>query len=288
MGRDDWDELDAMARMHHERIAPTINRLLDSTAPLYQPDPRGQPSTIGSGVFLRVREHRFLLSASHVCERASPHRPISAGARTTIEDLGFRWRTPPLTGDLAPGREDMAIFELGPMCSDGFRETPFLTLDDLDPYLLAEEECARASYLVIGYPRSLQPRQAQGSSLSPVPRPLVTLSRPFAEYAPLRVSPETHLLLSYDRRGFHNIGRAQQEPDPHGMSGGGVWRLTGLRGEGNVTAKLVGILIEYHQTPSPSLLATRIVSPLGALRRKRPDLKPYIDTQFPFVDDDAA
>ena len=287
-GQREWRELDAVARRVNVRIADAVNRLLDSTAPLYQPDARKQPSAIGSGVFFRIREHRFLVSAAHVCDRASPHYPISAGTVRSIEDLGFRWRSPRMDAPLASGREDIAVFELGPMEADGYDSTPFLTLDDFDPYPPSEEECSRSSYLVIGYPRTLQPRQATGATLQPVPRPLVTMSRNFAEYPALGIAPDTHLLLSYDRRGFHSLGPSQEEPDPHGMSGGGVWRLDGLGSSGTITTKLVGILIEYHARAPSSLVATRVNALLGALRKVRPDLKPLIDIHFPFAKPDAA
>jgi hypothetical protein len=62
-------------------------------------------------------------------------------------------------------------------------------------------------------------------------------------------------------------------PDPHGMSGGGVWRIDDLQASNDPTLRLVGIIIEHHPQPHHTMIATRIGIAFEGIARLYPELR---------------
>jgi len=275
----------AVAFAVNERIRETVKSLVDATAPLYQPDRRRQPSLIGSGVFLQVANERFLLTAAHVFDSAAPDVAISVATVSRITNLpGFRWRTSGSPTDGGVDRHDMAIVPLDP--KEAYYGCRFLALDEIDPFQETEEEVASpAAYLVVGYPRTAQARQLTDGKLVPVACPFINRALPFSKYAQFNVEPASHLVVGYNRRDFFGI--SQEQRHPRGMSGGGIWRLDNLW-SGQLSARLVAIVCEYHERPESAIVGTRVTSPILAIREKYEALRSVIDEHFPAASADET
>jgi hypothetical protein len=134
-------------------------------------------------------------------------------------------------------------------------------------------EGSKTKYLVIGFPRSKQARQHAHGTINAVPLHPIVLPRPEPLYDDYGALPATHLLLEYDRSDFALEQKGALLADPHGMSGGGVWRIDHMLGPGEPTLSLVGIMIEHHPQPKHTLVATRIGVAFEGVGRLYPELK---------------
>jgi len=97
-------------------------------------------------------------------------------------------------------------------------------------------------------------------------------------YRSLGFTTKTHLLVRCDKARVRTYdGEEMPFPDPWGMSGGGVWRLTDLTRLTRDTFRpsIVAIAIEYHKSHQV-LVGTKIAFVLEAVRKKYPELDKYV------------
>jgi hypothetical protein len=134
-------------------------------------------------------------------------------------------------------------------------------------------EGSKTKYLVIGYPRSQQARQPAHGTITAIPLHPIVVAREESIYADFGTSPTTHILLEYDRSDFALEQRGALLADPHGMSGGGVWRIDRMLAPYMPVLGLVGIMIEHHPGPSHTMVATRIGVALEGASKLYPELK---------------
>ena len=240
------------------RLHPLILQLASATVPLCQPNHKRLPVPAGSGVLFRVGQRRFLLSASHVFDPALPEVPIHAVTPGGFVALSrVRWRTRPITSDGIADRTDLSIVPLGDTLADQWASCRFLELDDIDPYGESEELEPATGFLAIGYPNTKQPRIAQGGFYSPFAHHFLTHREPIEQDNILGANPELHIAVGFDPRDFVGQVTVPQLPHPLGMSGGGLWRIANAVTTERPHAKLVGVLIEYHERVR-IILATRV------------------------------
>jgi hypothetical protein len=105
-------------------------------------------------------------------------------------------------------------------------------------------------YLLVGFPESK-------SRANPVEHEIISevsifrnVSIPPPKYANLGVDPQSHIVLSFDRK--RTVGPNNQIitfPEPSGMSGSPLWLLYDENGRNDaVQTAIVGIAIEHHKT----------------------------------------
>jgi hypothetical protein len=256
------------------RVEPIMARATDTVVPIIVPDNRRNPQVIGSAVLLRLAEQPFLLTAAHVADRGA-RGGLEVGARERIVPLGGRYfHTTPPDGGRAADRFDLAVFPLSDAVAADLGAPNFLGPDELRwterPHV---QSTPAGTYLLTGFPSSKQPRQpkSDGEFVVRPYQPLVQASE-LDRYESLQVHPDSHLALALDRSDLQSLSGPKQAPDLHGMSGGGVWRIDHLIGAGEPRAHLVGIMVEYHDSPSHVLLATRIGVALQLIQDEFPSL----------------
>ena len=140
-----------------------------------------------------------------------------------------------------------------------------MNLGDLD---VDDVPVVHTLYGLAGYPetknRSFLGRKFQLSTTA-----FVLVPSSVNRYGSLRLNPAAHFVGEFDRRKqVDSEKRRVTAPDPHGISGGGVWRL-GRPEEfvsGTNTEKLVGIGIEYRKLEK-LLVGVRISLVLAALAK---------------------
>jgi hypothetical protein len=104
-------------------------------------------------------------------------------------------------------------------------------------------------YLLVGFP-------ASKSCVKRVAREVVSelysyrnISVPFSKYADLDVSPQSHIVLGFDRK--RTIGpdsHIRAFPEPSGISGSPLWLLYDENGANDpAQTPIVGIAIEHHK-----------------------------------------
>jgi len=124
----------------------------------------------------------------------------------------------------------------------------------------------------MGFPRSTQPRLPAGRVINAIPLHPIVIAREESAYSALGTAPDVHLLLEYDLADFALERKGDLLSDPHGMSGGGVWRIDSPASDDDARLSLVGIIIEHHTQPYHTMVATRIGVAFDGIARLFPEL----------------
>lgn len=250
----------------------TRQQILKYVRPLYIMRPGEVYSPLGTGVLFHVGENYFLCSAAHVfddfdlvqedCGEGCELVTFGQGQTVILDDLGFR--TPKGAND--PKREkdliDLAVMKLGSTNVQQIGPDRFLSLSQLD---FEDAGSYSSLYCALAYPASKNKLEWRKSSDVITPSPLVySLQKSSPEhFKKHELNSEQNLLFKFQRkRSKSTKGLRVFAPDPHGMSGGGLWRYRKYDILNAVDSqppdfKLVGILIEWRIAPE-GFLVTRV------------------------------
>lgn len=264
--------------IHHlaQGSADASKGLLKYLRPIYKADSAGEPELIGSGVLIAAGEHHFFVTAAHVLDQEA--RPTfyipteSTGELAVLE--GDSVHSTSSRPDRADDLIDIAVVHLRLNLVEALGSEIFLSPADID---LDDVGDPTRVYIAMGYPwrknltknRDTKRMRSSVSSYAANVLPPETL-----EAAGL--TRKSHLLLKYRKRHSRNLaGRDVTAPDPHGMSGGALWKFDPYGLPAKVT-QLVGILIEWKR-PEGGLLVVRMPVIFAAITR----LCPQIEADLP-------
>jgi len=104
-------------------------------------------------------------------------------------------------------------------------------------------------YLLVGFPESRSRVNPVAHEVKSEVYSFRNISVPPQKYDDLGVSPQSHVVLSFDRkRTIGNNGQIRAFPEPSGMSGSPVWLLYDEDGLNDPhQTPVVGIAIEHHK-----------------------------------------
>jgi hypothetical protein len=205
---------------------------------------------------------RFLLSAGHVFmdRRARLRIPNQQGKLVPLTPIQIFNTSNP--DEKTNDEFDVAVLPLGEEIAEQFDLGDFLSIEDIDSNKVAK---AGNTYAAFGYPTDLARRTDDGTEV----RFNATTIRTRVmqnTYKALRLYRNTHFAVEFDRRKMAKPdGQPVTPPKPHGMSGGGLFRIDTNQ------AKLVGILIEWRDHKKV-MVATQIAFCLALIRSQYPDL----------------
>jgi hypothetical protein len=246
--------------------------------PLYGTKERGQRYVVGSGVLLQVGGESFLASAAHVFDenrRQDDPTNIEIPGRQQLIPLPGQVMTTPLppSGRRADDPIDVAVVHLSADLVAELAYFKFVDMSEVDP---SDRPNTHTLYTFAGYPSSKHEGPRDGVlTIEPV---RYTSGPLFPEKYPSGFQLETHAGIDFNaKRMVARTERVQTPPDPHGVSGGGVFRL-GTWEEivaGTNQERLVGIGIEVRRAEH-SLLGTRIAYALEMIRSYHPTLSDYL------------
>lgn len=250
-----------------------MKRFIPAVRPIFTVDGRERPDAHGSCVLLRVGDRHFALSAAHVFDSMEENELYIAG-ETHLLSLPRNWYGTPMPA--SGKREDDKI-------DVAFLEVPDSVVAEMGNCLwLAPENLVRPGgthatrlYCTIGYPvRRSRVRSAALSVAAPADSYAgVSVDDP-AVFAHLGLSPNTHILISFDREKIISPhGVRVPTVKPYGKSGGGLWRFDSLVAPGipALANPLVGILTEWRRDEK-LMVATRIELYVAALNQRYPGL----------------
>lgn len=231
-------------------IQARADRVLAATSPIYSQAEDGRIEGVGTGIFFTHEGLSFVLSAAHVLIRLRDERLLIGGDH--LIQLNERFFTSP-ENDVDLGfvpLSDAQIVEL--------RGAQYLTIDDVDAVHDAGE---RQPYYVTGFRTVDNAPDGSPTAITSIGSAYVALAAPPDSYPPLGLSPNTHLVLNFDReRLYSSANTRDEEPEPEGLSGSGVWRLM----TDPTSDKLVAVVIE-HSNAQRVLISTRIAPLLDSL-----------------------
>lgn len=234
----------------------TITRLssvpVRSILPLFAETASGKPKLVGSSFLVSSGTDSYLVSAAHVFDELKaghelffyiePHikRKLSGSLRLTKM---------PGVNNRKCDRLDAGVLKFeGP----GFPPYPKvekcpLAIGALVPNALPREG---KQYLLVGFPESK-------SRANPITREIASeiysfrnVSVPPQKYTDLGVSPQSHVVLSFDRKRIVGLNsQIRVFPEPSGISGSPVWLLYDENGFNDPDqTPIVGVAIEHHKT----------------------------------------
>jgi len=247
--------------------------LLAYGMPIYAGTDRGNPMMVGSSILGKLNGLHFLITAAHVIDKYIDRRPsILAPDRSGFLPLSQ------LKSKVSSNSLDLYIAELdGGYLEETLKWRQFIDLRALNREPEATDIPVGASVGFVGYPSSKNSISDPAASSPVIPQQkghLIT-----CEHAqPGKPSycdfdPKVHIVADFSRRKYQKAdGTHVHAPDPHGMSGGGVWLLCGDdRNEKTISHyHLVGVGIEYLENKH-SLVATRLERLFSALKTYWPN-----------------
>lgn len=231
--------------------------------PLYSFDHRDRPYLFASSVPFQSGSMRFLITAAHCCFRDGSPLPLFVYGAKKVHPL-TKLRG---TWDYRVGQQpdlDIAVIALDRRCADDLQDIHwFSTPSDVS---VVTPKVPGVHYLIAGYPASRNRQRPLKYGLPSRATALIT-----GDVCSVKTvhgmdkSEEHHFAIAFPNKTISNpAGGKFHLPKPHGMSGGGVWRvdIDTLERLAN-RPSLVGIGVEYHKAHK-TFVATNVqaVGPL--------------------------
>ena len=253
----------------HDIINDKSKQVQDAVRPIYLQNSPDQFELLGSSVLIRIASQSFLITAAHVMDIAKEKPLFITGTDSLINpEAQFYSTRKPLSGDRKDDKLDLAVVPLDEDIVNKLEHSClFLGLDGIDT---AERSEPHSYYITIGYPGTKQPKQ-KGNQLDYIPMTLGTIEVSVGKYQHYGINPNTNLLLRFNKKKVHSKLRLETAPNPHGMSGGGVWRVDSP----SDCARLVAIQHEYLDREH-LILATKIGLCFDVIGYHFPNLRQYL------------
>lgn len=230
---------------HLQQIA---DQLTHYVIPLYI-DVKGVPTHVGSGFFVRVSKHTFLVTAAHVIDQKA-HGSIYFYAEPNLaRHLDGNVRTTPTFGqDRARDKVDIAVVQLTSIAPPPYPGVGKMAVDlhELRPRALPR---AGKRYMVLGFPTTKNEASRVRREIAAEAWSWSSDSLGADAYAKREVTESLHLLVHFDlRTGRAGDGSRVRFPKPKGMSGSPIFQIdddASPEGFGRFGFPVVAIATEY-------------------------------------------
>jgi hypothetical protein len=263
--------MDTFAR-ESDAVAKLSNVLLRHVVPLFAKRGNDKPQLVGSGFLISSGTSSYLLSAAHVFDELTAGHELFfyIGPKTTRKLTGeLRLTKLPRGRDRKFDRLDVGVLKLKGPALPPYPEVQKcpLPIDAFMPNALPREG---KQYLLVGFPESKSRINPVAHDLASRPYSFRNVSVPVAKYSDLQVTPQQHIVLSFDAKKTLSPNKEVRAfPDPSGMSGSPLWLLYEENGPNNSSqTPVVGIAIEHHKTQRV-IVATDIEIALNLINGKR-------------------
>lgn len=259
--RDRANELEALARFTTFPSAVT-NPLFEVTG--------SRQKCVASCVLVAIGPYVALVTAAHALKSNESYKfgagnqllPVHGRARSTLAPTDD-----PKENDFI----DLKCVLLDDAVATQIERQFILHLNQIEN---ADGIAVDGLYLATGYPYSKQRKYRWNRDNAAKNHEFVLTREPYASYAELGIDPLGTIITRFDKEDVFRSGRKNTAPDPYGMSGGSLWKLSR---ENPADPKLAGILIEWHDKHRGNrILATRAHVALQLLLELEPGLAQWI------------
>lgn len=234
----------------------------------------GTPEPHATGVFIKICETHFLFTAAHVAEKLQDQISVGIDPNTALT-LGGEWTINELKDSQKREEDkiDIAILKLDQESIDKVKKQySFLDENQLG---INHKLMELPYYTAIGFPASQNKHNKHKNQLNSKPLIYNTIPAENKMYVVMDCNISSNIIVKYSKKNMINneTNMKVTGPDPHGMSGGGLWFVqTQLLNESeNVDKKLVSILTEWSSKKN-IWISTRI-DVFTEVIRKKYDLK---------------
>ena len=229
-------------------VAKVIFNVLLSTPIINFPNP---PSAfpVGCGLYLKIQNDYFLISAGHLLNLEDWHKLISPGIGDTMVWLRGKIVTS-FENEKSDRLIDFGILKFAPhqiqYLINGNHN--FLNSNKL---LVNHHVNEDNMYVIAGYPLNGIKKKSGKAEFTPIPMKMVTYSIPNKKYEENGFNPEHFILLKYQRKlAPFNLNEKQITKELKGISGSGLWYIPNwrdLNADGIPKHYLVGIMTRNHK-----------------------------------------
>lgn len=227
----------------------------------------------GTGVFIQIQDHYFLVSAAHVFDRyrdlfiflSEDYEIIKPGGTTFYND----------PADRDKDGVDVAVLKLDDYCvSHILRRYSFLQADDLEiNHTFKDGEC----YTLLGYPATKSKVLYKTDIFDATTFFYFTSPAKIDEYSKLNRNPDVNAVATYNKKSVYNVRNNTFGMGPylHGISGCGLWYTDPSHLiSGIIKPKLTAIMTDWPVKNRSLIIGTRIDVITGIIRK-------YLDVDFP-------
>ena len=233
--------------------------------PLYLiQSPGAVPKGVGTGIWLKVGDEKFLITAAHVVDEGLLWFPMEKGFKSINSPCVV---TSPTSEARSQDRVDLAVFHL--VAEDVESKHPFhqfVQLSDVDVDLNYKRG---DRYEFTGFPWRREKSNLAAKQTTPGYMSVNSETVSEDMFRMLRLSIHTHVVIAFDPKKMVKDGLRITAPLPHGMSGGAVWR----RYPNTEQRKLSAVAIEFRRN---CLIGSRISGVLEYIRARFPALSHHI------------
>lgn len=243
--------------------------------PIYCESPTPRLSHIGSGVLLQIGESKFILTAAHVLDHRSEGTLCIPGDGLLIPINGtFRSTDIPKGRAREDDKVDIGFCRLDDQTVNAIASYSYLPATEI---IADEKPVFGRLYSFIGYPNT---RNEVRYKIRPNPFSFLNTPLTIDLYSQYKLDTNIHIAVKYDKKRTVSANHKPISfPDPHGLSGGGLWaweiRDRFKVGNPEVSPKLVGITTGYT-TDKKAWFATKIGIALECVRTTFQDLDQFI------------
>lgn len=246
-----------MYKTVQEEAAKTIYQ---STCHFLTIDNTGNPKPHASGVFAKIENNFFLLTAGHVIDNCEDDIYIGIKQGEPLLKLGGEWVKNVPESERENDKIDAAVLMLNDKTIEKVRENyHFIGLNNIE---INHAERKLPMYVSLGFPSSKSKYNPYKNELKSVPFQYVTMCADDSIYKEQGCAKNENLIVHYDKNNVLNYssGKKTIGPDPYGISGSGLWYIpeTEVLKTSNIDKKLVAIMTEWPTNNRKYWIGTRI------------------------------
>ena len=251
---------DIPLKMYRTIQAEAAKTIYQSTCHFLTIDNTGNPKPHASGVFAKIENKYFLLTAGHVIDDCVNDIYIVIKQGESLLKLGGEWTINKPETTREKDKIDVAILKLDNETIDKIDEAyRFIELDSIETNHSAKK---LPMYLSLGFPASMSKYNSYKKELKSTPFPYITMCADDSVYKNLGCDPKVNLIAHYDKKNVldYKSNKKKIGPDPFGISGSGLWYIpvTEVTKTFNINKKLVAIMTEWPLENRNYWIGTRI------------------------------
>ena len=257
------------------KVHSSENALVKYVCPVYCESPVPRLSHIGSALLLQVGPSMVLVTAAHVFDHRNEGTLSIPGDHVLIPINGvFRSTDVPEGGTRDDDMIDVGVCRLDDHTASAIVLYSCLPIADT---IADDRPFFGRLYSFVGYPNT---RNEVRYNVRPAPYSFLNTPLAVGLYGQYKLQTSVHIALTYDKKRTVTANRKPTTfPDPHGLSGGGLWAWeihdTLKLGNPEVSPKLVGVTTG-HTKDKKAWYATKIGIALECVRAAFPDLDEFI------------
>jgi len=234
----------------------------------YKEAKKNIPIANGCGLLLEYNSNYYCISNAHVIGDAELEKTFILLRNNKTVYLGgqyYQTRLPD-SGRRSDDKLDVAVLKLNPIVVSAIidRGYNFMSVSKIKTgYSFRKED----KLLIAGFPASKTKLDFKNQLLTPMP--IIVRTIPYHKDLSIEnFSNDFHFVVSYPIKSLVNseTKQYQRAPDPHGLSGSGLWLLS-QNPNGDQSAHLIGIVSEYHENRAV-IISTKIDLFIDLLRQR--------------------